>query len=201
MRILAGRDLAAIGRDDLDGDEGVDGQAVLADEPADPATEGQAGDADRSGVAERRREPVGRDGDRVLAGGQAGLRPGEPALGIDVETLHRAEVEDDAAVIRAVAGEAVPAAADRQLEAGLAGQDDGPGDIVRIGRANDQGRALVGVRVVDLAGFVVVGAAGQDDRAVQIGLEGFEVERVGGSGVANRKASMGGSLVVVFSGG
>ena len=113
---------------------------------------------------------------------QTGLRPGEAALGIDVEALHRAEVEDDAAVVRAVAGEAVAAAADRQREAGLARQDDGPGDVGRVGRADDQRRAPVGVRAVDLAGHVVVGAAGQDDRAVQTGLEGFEVERVVGLG-------------------
>ena len=41
------------------------------------------------GVAERRREPVGRGRGRVLAGGQAGLGPGEAPLGVDVEALHR----------------------------------------------------------------------------------------------------------------
>ena len=67
VRVLAGGDLAAVGRDDLDRHERIDGQAVLAHQPADPATERQAGDADRARVAERRREPVGGRGVRVLA--------------------------------------------------------------------------------------------------------------------------------------
>ena len=70
----------------------------------------------RPGVAERRREPVGRGRVRVLAGGQAGLGPGEAPIGSMWSALHRAEVEDDAAVVRAVAGQAVAAAADRELE-------------------------------------------------------------------------------------
>ena len=74
-------------------------------------------------------------------GGQAGLRPGEAAVGVDVEALHRAEVEDDAALVRAVAGQAVAATADRQLETGLAGQRDGPCDVGGVGRTNDEGRA------------------------------------------------------------
>ena len=79
MRVRAGGDLPAVGRDDLDRLEGVDGQAVLADQPADPAAEGQPGDADRPGVAERRRQTVGRGGDRVFArrsGRAAPRRPG-----------------------------------------------------------------------------------------------------------------------------
>ena len=77
---LAGGDQPAVGGHDLDRDEGVDGQAVLAHEPADAAAEGQAGDPDAAGVAERGRETVRRDRRGVLAGGQAGLGPGEAAL-------------------------------------------------------------------------------------------------------------------------
>ena len=63
-----------------------------------------------------------------------------------------AEVEDDAAVARAVAGDAVAAAADGELEAGLAGEHDGACDVGRPGRLDDQRRAAVEGRVVDLAG-------------------------------------------------
>ena len=119
MRLLAGSDLVAIGGDDLDRLEGIDGQAVLARQPADPATERQAGDADRTGVAERRCEPVCGHRIGVFAGRQAWLRPRHAAIRIDVEALHRAEVEDDPAIVGAVAGEAVPAAANRQGQADL----------------------------------------------------------------------------------
>ena len=73
-------------------------------------------------------------------GGQAGLRPGQAPVGVDVETLHRAEVEDDPAVVGAVAGQAVAATADRQLEPGLAGQRDGPRDVGGIGGTDDERR-------------------------------------------------------------
>src|SRR4029079_8759837 len=161
---------------------GWNARAVLAKQPADAATEGQAADADRSRVAERGGEPMGRRGDRVLAGRQAGLRPRDPAVRVDVQTLHRAEIEDDATLVRGVAGEAVAAAADGQLETGLPGQRDGPGDVRRIGGADDQGGAPVAVRVVDLASLVVVRAARQDDGSGEAGFEGFEVECVDGLG-------------------
>ena len=47
----AGRDQAAVGGDDVDRDEGIDRQAVLAHEPADAATEGQASHARRCRVS------------------------------------------------------------------------------------------------------------------------------------------------------
>ena len=178
MRVRARGDLPAVGRHDLDRLEGVDRQAVLADQPADPAAEGEPGDADRPGVAERGGQTVGRRGDRVFLGRQTGLGPRDPALGIDVEALHGAEVEHDPAVVGAVAGEAVAAAADRQGQPRLACQVDRAGDVGRVGRANDERRTLVGPGAVHLPRQVVLGAAGEHDRAAQTGLEGVEVERV-----------------------
>ena len=45
---------------ELGGEQIVDRQAVLADEPADASSEGQPGDPDRSGVTESGRETVPR---------------------------------------------------------------------------------------------------------------------------------------------
>ena len=166
--------------------EGVDGQAVLAGEPADAATERQPGDPDRAGVAERRREAVGRGRLRVLHRREAGLRPGDAAVDVDVEALHPAQVEDDAAVDRAVARDAVPAGADGELHPGLRGERHGPRDVALAGGSHDhRGVAVVG-QVVDLAGAVVVGLAGEDHLAQELGLERGEIERVargrGGAG-------------------
>ncbi len=191
MRVRARGDLPAVGRHDLDRLEGVDRQAVLADQPADPAAEGEPGDADRPGVAERGGQTVGRRGDRVFLGRQTGLGPRDPALGIDVEALHGAEVEHDAAVVGAVAGEAVAAAADRQGQARLACQVDRAGDVGRVGRANDERRTLVGPGAVHLPRQVVLGAAGEHDRAAQTGLEGVEVERVVVAGGCGRLPCVG----------
>ena len=54
-----------------------------------------------------------------------------------------ADVEDDPALDRAVAGAAVAAGADRQLEAGLAGERDHLGDVVGVGDPDDDARAGV----------------------------------------------------------
>ena len=113
---------------------------------------------------------------------QAGLGPGQPTLGVDVQALHRAEVEDDPALGRAVAGQAVAAAADRQLEAGLAGEDDGPRDVAGVGRLDDQRRATVDLREVDLAGVVVGRRPRADDRPGEAGDEGGDV----GAGAGRR---------------
>ena len=143
VAILAGDDDPAVGGDDLDRDEAVDRQAVLADEPADPATEREPGQADAGRVAERRREPVGRGRDRVLAGGQPRLGPREASLGIDVETLHRRQVDDDAAVGRAVARDAVAARPDGELEVVVPGEGDAPGHVGGVGRADDEDRLAI----------------------------------------------------------
>ena len=93
----------SIGRHDLGGEDVVDRQAVEAAEVADAAADGDAADPDRAGVPEAGRETV-LDGLGDLASGQAGLGPGGPAVGVDLEALHVAEIDDDAAVDRAVAG-------------------------------------------------------------------------------------------------
>ena len=169
VRGLARDDLPAVGGDDLDSLERIDGEAVLADQPADPAAQCQAADADGSGVTERRREAVGRRRVRVLAGSQARLRPCEASIDVDVESLHRAEVEDDAAIVGAVAGQAVAAAADGEPPTGLSGEPDGPHDVGRVGGPDDDRGSAIGVGVVDEAGLLVVRASrgGRPSRAIR----------------------------------
>jgi hypothetical protein len=116
----------AVGRDDVRGDQRVDGQSVLPDEVAHPTAEGDATDADGTGVAEPCGQAVGGGRGRVLSGGQAGLGPCRALLGIDLETLHVPQVEHDAALGHAVPGGAVPATPDGQVEAGLARQPHDP---------------------------------------------------------------------------
>jgi endonuclease YncB( thermonuclease family) len=52
MRALVHVKELAVGGDDLGREQVVDGQAVVADQIADPASQGEAADADRPGVAE-----------------------------------------------------------------------------------------------------------------------------------------------------
>ena len=71
MLLLAGAQRPAIGVDQLDGDEVVAGEPVLAREKADAAAEGQAGDADA-------RTGPGRDRDPVLPQPSVADRAGAP---------------------------------------------------------------------------------------------------------------------------
>ena len=76
------------------------------------------------GVAEAGDEPVLTGGDGVLAGGDPGLDRGGLGIGVDLERLHTGEIDHDSAVARAVAGAAVAAAADGELEAGSRARRD-----------------------------------------------------------------------------
>ena len=178
MVVRIGRDQTTIGRHDLDGLQRVDGEAVLADEEADTAAERQAGDADGAGVAERGGKAVRRGRCRVLARGQAGLGPRRSSLGIDMEPLHAREIEHDPVIDSAVAGDAVAAAPHRELHARVPCQDHGPCHVARTGGLHDERGPAVIDRVVGVSGGVVVGAAGEDQLALEFGSEGRQVERV-----------------------
>ena len=110
------------------------------------------------------------------AGGQAGLGPGRPGLGVDVETLHVAEVEHDPAVGRAVALRAVAAGPDREIQPGLARQGDDLLDVVDARDADDDGRAAIDMPRLDLALGVVVVVVGSDDLAGDAAAEPREIE-------------------------
>ena len=92
----------AVGGDDVGGEQVVDRQAVLARQVADAAAQREAAEADRPGVAEADREAVLRGRGGELAGGQPGLGPRGAAVDVDVDARHVAQVDDDAAVGRAV---------------------------------------------------------------------------------------------------
>lgn len=115
-------DQLAISGHHIGGKERVDGEAVLADEISDPAPERDAADPDRARVAEPDGKAVRTDCVGELAGREARLCPDRAPLDVDLDALHLREVQHDPCVRRAVAGIAVAAAADGELQAGLAGQ-------------------------------------------------------------------------------
>ena len=167
----------AVGGHDLGRDQVVDRHAVLAGEEADAATGRQAADADAGRVTERDGEAVLGRGRGHLAGRQAGLGPGQAPIWIDQEALHRGEVEDDAALRRAVTRQAVAAAPDRELETRLGREEHGPRDVGGVRRLDDDRRDAVEPAVVDLARLIEARVAGHDERAAQRGAEGGEAGR------------------------
>jgi hypothetical protein len=188
VRLVAGVDAPqpAVGRDDVRGEQVVDRQAVLPDEVADPAAGRDPADADGAGVAEADRETVGIGGGRDVDGRRAGLGPGRPRRRVDLDLVHVAEVDDDAAVGSAMAGAAVAAAPDGELEARLAGEIDDGGDVRRVRHADDGGRVAVGEVVEDGPGVVVALVAGTEDAAVEAGAEVVDVEAGSGHGHGDR---------------
>ena len=145
-----------------------------------PPPEGDPADADRAGVAEPGGQPVLADRGGVGAGGQAGLGPGGAAFGVEVQGIHGRQVEHDPALGGAVAGVAVAAAADGQLQPALGGQGHHPGDLGGVGRPGDGRRAAVQAAVEQRPRLVVAGVAGDDHLAVDGGPQPGEVDGRGG---------------------
>ena len=112
----------ALGGDQVDSQEIVDGEAVLAHEVTEPAAQGQPADASVADDAAGGSEAVG-------LGGPVEFAPEHPAgcggglcLRVDANRLHVREVDHQPALAHRQAGDGVAAAADRHLEVVLAGE-------------------------------------------------------------------------------
>ena len=161
-------DLAPVGGDDLGLDQVVAHEAELALEPPAAAAQREPGDAGGRNAPAGDGEPVllGRGVD--LAPGAAGLDPRRLGRGIDVDALHAAQVDADAAVDDRRAGHAVAAAVDRDRRArcSRASRDRG-GDVVGARAPGDERRPAVDHAVEDGAGLVVAGVAVGEQRAAE----------------------------------
>src|SRR5205823_9539734 len=113
---------AAVWGDDVGREEVVAGEPVLAHQPPDPAAQREAGDtgardeAAGGGEAERLRFLV------ELAPDDAALGAGRLRARVDPDSLHRRQVEDEAVVAGAEAGDVVAAAAYGDDEVVLTGE-------------------------------------------------------------------------------
>src|SRR6185436_20860399 len=97
-----------------------------------------------------------------LARGEPAPGPGRSTAHVDLQVVEVANVEDDPAVRRAVSGTAVTAAANRQLEAALAGDREHGSDVSGVGDAGDRRRTAVETAVDDRSRGVIVRVAGHD---------------------------------------
>ena len=145
MGLGVGAKQTAVGGHDIGGEQVVDREAVLADEVPDATSQRDPTDPDRAGVPEPRGEAVCGCLDGVLARRQARLGPGGAPFDVDLEFPEVREVEHDPAFRHAVPGSAVAAAADRELEAGLACKRDHTRDIGGIRGPHDHRRPAIDV--------------------------------------------------------
>lgn len=158
--VLARLDPAPVGGDQVHREQLVDGEPVLAHQPADPAAQGQPGDA---GV----RDDPGRDGqpERLrlavqFAEQHPGLDPDGPGVRVHPDAPHEGEVDDGAVVAHRLAGEAVPAGADREGEPGSGGEAHGVDDVRDARAVRDEGGGTVYGSVPDPPVRVVLGVPG-----------------------------------------
>ena len=161
----AGRAHLAVGGDHLGREQVVEAQAVAPGQVADPAAQGEPGHTGGGN------DPTG-GGQPVGVGGVVEITPGGPAPGaggpgcrVDVHMPHQRQVDDHPTVVGAETGGAVPAALDRQVQPGFAGEVHRPDDIRGLLGSDDHLRALVEHAVVDGPGLVVARIRrGQDRR-------------------------------------
>ncbi len=152
--------LLALGGHELDGEQVVAGQAVLALEPAGPAAEREAGHAGGRHAAAGGGEAVGLGGAVELRPGRAGADARDPALGVDLDRRHAAHVDHEPVVDEREPGDRVPAGADREREPFSAGVGDRVGDVRRRGAARHHRGPALDHRVVERRGVGVLGSAG-----------------------------------------
>ena len=111
VRVLvrAGGDPRPVGGHQLDRDEVVAGEAVLALQPARPAAEREPGDAGGRHPPAGGREPVLLRGAVELGPRAAGSDARGARLGIDLDLVHRPHVDHEAAVVQRHARDRVAA--------------------------------------------------------------------------------------------
>ena len=98
MILFVDLDELPIGGDHLGGEHIVDREAVLADEEPNAPAQGDPADPHLGRVAEPGGEALLARGLRVVPGLHAGLRPGVAVVEVDLDRIHRGEVEDDPAL-------------------------------------------------------------------------------------------------------
>jgi hypothetical protein len=148
---------------------------VLAHEPAEAAAQREPGDA-RVGNGAARRGEAERLGFVIeLAPEHAALGPYRAGARVDPDAFHRRQVEDQAAVVGAVARRAVAAAAQGQRQAVGSGEVDGLLHVGGAGRAHDEGWTAVDVAVPHASRRLVAGVIASDQLAAERASETVDV--------------------------
>jgi hypothetical protein len=146
----------AVRRHELDCEQVVRGEPVLAHQPAEAAAEGVAGDAGRRDQASGHSQAVLGSGGVQLSPDHAALGRGGCVVGIDCDPFHLGKVDHQATVRHGAAGDVVAASPDRDLEPRLAGDGQSRNDVVLRPAADDQGGPAVDEPVVQGASIVVL---------------------------------------------
>ena len=169
--VIGGRgpDDVARGGDHLGLHEVVDGEPVLAHEPAEAAAQAETADAGVTHDAARGRQTVRLGLVVDVAPEGTALDEGGALDGIDRDGAHRRQVDHDPAVAHGGAGDVVTPAADGDLEVAVVGEAHRGGHVGGAAAAGDQPRSTVDGAVPDGSGVVVIVVVGGDHIAPEPG--------------------------------
>ena len=156
----------------------VDREAVLSLEAAHAASEREPRDPGVTDDADRTRESVLVRSAVELLEQRASLHSRDPLSWIDLDGPHAREIDDNAAVARRKAGDAVAPTADHDDEIVLAGEVDRRDDVLDTSAPRDERGMAVGHRVPDDAAGVVLAIAGLDQLAAKAIPELFKRGRI-----------------------
>ena len=162
--VIVGRraDDLALGGDHLDLREVVDGEPVLAHEPADAAAQADTADAGMADDAARGSETVRLRRMVDISPQGAALDECRALDRIDRDGAHRRQVDHDPAVAHRGAGDVVTPTANGDLEIAVAGEAHRGGHIGGVAAAGNQPRSSVDGAVPYGSGGVVVIVVGDD---------------------------------------
>ena len=155
MLVLAHTNDAAIGKDEIRGAQVVERQAVLRHQPAQASTEREAGNTGTADDAASGRQSVQLRLAIEFLPQHPTLRSNGPSGQVDVNPLHRRQIDHQAVVDHRPAGHVVPAAANRCFEAGRPRQPHSVDHICDAVAHGDGSRAFVDQAVVDLSAIFV----------------------------------------------
>jgi hypothetical protein len=162
MLCLAGMHLRAVGQHDIGAKKIIDGHAEAARKEAHPAAQGETNDA-------RRRVGPGRRGQADRLRGPVEVRPGCPGadasdlcIRVDLDVVHRRQVDHHAAVTHGPAGDAVPASPDGDRQTLAAGVGERFDDVGCAGALDDHRRTTIDHAVPDPSSGVVL-LVGRED--------------------------------------
>jgi len=169
--VVVGRrpDDVALRGDDLGLQEVVDGEPVVAHQPAEAATQAEAADAGVAHDAARGGQPVGLGLVVDVAPQGTSLDEGRALDRIDRDGAHRRQVDHHPVVAHRGAGHVVAPAADGDLEVTVAGEAHRRGHVGGTAAAGNQPGSSVDAAVPYGAGVVVVVVVGGDHLAPEPG--------------------------------
>ena len=163
-----GAHVATVGRYDLGCQQRIDREPELPHEKANAAAQGDATDADGAGVAEADDEPVLGERFGDLDGRGSRLDPRGARVGVDIDFRHPTQVDHEPAISRAVAGDAVTAAAHGEFIPFIASLRDHVTYVCDIRDANDRRWPLVDATVENGPGLVVGRIFGCNDASLHL---------------------------------